>query len=65
MLICMVTKDLIDKFKASEIIREIAPIVGGKGGGRDERAQGGGGKPQYLRKALEHVYEMVKTKTEA
>ncbi len=65
MLICMVTKDLIDKFKASEIIREIAPIVGGKGGGRDEMAQGGGGKPQYLRKALEHVYEMVKTKTEA
>jgi len=34
MLLCMVTKDLTNRYNAGEIIREIAPIVGGSGGGR-------------------------------
>jgi len=32
MLLCMVTKDLAGKFNAGEIVKEIAPIVGGSGG---------------------------------
>lgn len=62
MFTCMVTKDLIDRFNAGEIIKEVAPIVGGKGGGRADMAQGGGNKPQELRKALDAVYKIVKRK---
>lgn len=37
-----VTGDLTDRFDAREIVREIAPIVGGGGGGRADMAQAGG-----------------------
>ena len=37
------TKDVIGKgVKAGDLIKEVAPIVGGKGGGRPDMAQGGG-----------------------
>lgn len=39
LLLCMVTKDLAGKFHAGNIIKELAPIVGGKGGGRPDMAQ--------------------------
>jgi alanyl-tRNA synthetase len=41
-LIAGVTKDLAERFKAGDIIRDLAPLVGGKGGGRADMAQGGG-----------------------
>ncbi len=53
MLICVVTKDLVDRFKAGEIISRLSAIVGGKGGGRDDMAQGGGSRPEELGRALE------------
>ena len=59
MLICVVTKDLLDRFKAGEIISRLSAIVGGKGGGRADMAQGGGNRPKDLGRALESVYEMV------
>ena len=59
MLICVVTKDLHDRFHAGEIIRQLSEIVGGKGGGRPDMAQGGGNRPDALGKALESVYEMM------
>ena len=46
MLICAVTKDLTDRFNAGRIIRELSGMVGGKGGGRPDMAQGGGDKPE-------------------
>ncbi len=52
MLLCMVTKDLTDKYDAGKIVREIAPIVGGTGGGRAEMAQAGGPDPDKLEEAL-------------
>jgi alanyl-tRNA synthetase len=52
MLLCMVTKDLADRFHAGNIIKEIAPIVGGKGGGRPDMAQAGGTQPENLAKAI-------------
>ncbi len=55
-----VTKDLTDRFKAGEIIREAAPIVGGKGGGRPDMAQGGGDNPAELDKALAVAVDYVK-----
>jgi alanyl-tRNA synthetase len=60
MLICVVTEDLTDRFKAGEIISRISPIVGGKGGGRVDMAQGGGNRPEELEVGLEAVYEIVK-----
>jgi alanyl-tRNA synthetase len=59
MLICVVTKDLTDRFKAGEIISRLSTIVGGKGGGRPDMAQGGGSSPENLESAFEAVYEMV------
>jgi alanyl-tRNA synthetase len=41
-LLAVVPKELSSKFQANKLIQEIAPIVGGKGGGRPESAQGSG-----------------------
>ncbi|MHB8138450.1 MAG: alanine--tRNA ligase [Smithellaceae bacterium] len=52
MLLCMVTKDLAGKYHAGNIIKELAPIVGGKGGGRPDMAQAGGTQPENLGKVF-------------
>ncbi len=59
MLICMVTEDLTDRFHAGNIIGNVSRIVGGKGGGRPDMAQGGGGRPENLEDALEAVYGLI------
>ena len=52
-LVALVSKDAVEKgVSAGSIIREIAPIVGGGGGGRDEMAQAGGKDPSKLDEAL-------------
>jgi alanyl-tRNA synthetase len=48
LLLCMVTKDIAGKYHAGNIIKELAPLVGGKGGGRPDMAQAGGTKPENL-----------------
>jgi alanyl-tRNA synthetase len=60
MLICKVTKDLVNRFSAGDIIKELSSIVGGKGGGRPDMAQGGGNKPEKLEKALEAIDGLIK-----
>ena len=59
MLLCLVTKDLTDKYHAGNIIKEIAPIVGGSGGGRPDMAQAGGPKPEKLKQALKKLQEII------
>ena len=49
MLLCVVTKDLVGKHKAGDLMRRLSEIVGGKGGGRPDMAQGGGPNPEELR----------------
>ncbi|HET6888074.1 MAG TPA: alanine--tRNA ligase, partial [Candidatus Udaeobacter sp.] len=39
-LVASVPKQMTSKFQANKLIQQIAPIVGGKGGGRPENAQG-------------------------
>ncbi len=51
-LIASVPKELTSKFQANKLIQEIAPIVGGKGGGRPENAQGAGSDASKLEEAL-------------
>ena len=60
MLLCMVTKDLAGKFNAGDIVKEIAPIVGGSGGGRPDMAQAGGTQPENIDKALKKVKDLLK-----
>jgi alanyl-tRNA synthetase len=59
MLLCMVTKDLTDRYHAGNIIKEVAPIVGGSGGGRPDMAQAGGPKPENLKQALDKIAEIL------
>jgi len=58
-LLVAVTSDLTARWKAGDIIKAIAPIVGGNGGGKPELAQAGGSKPEHLAEALEAVYQIV------
>jgi alanyl-tRNA synthetase len=59
MLLAAVTKDLVKRVNAGSLIKEIAPIVGGGGGGRPDFAQAGGKDPSRLPQALERVYELI------
>jgi alanyl-tRNA synthetase len=59
MLLCVVTDDLKGRFKAGQIISRLSGMVGGKGGGRDDMAQGGGSQPEHLGRALEAVEEII------
>jgi len=54
-----VTKDLTDRYRASDLIREIAMVVGGKGGGRPDFAQAGGSDPSKIDDALERLEELI------
>ncbi len=51
-LVLTVAKSLTNQYKAGELIREIAAVVGGSGGGRPDMAQAGGTMPEKLEQAL-------------
>jgi alanyl-tRNA synthetase len=54
-----VTKDLTSELKAGDLIREVAGVVGGGGGGRPDFAQAGGKDPSRLGQALDKFNELV------
>jgi len=54
-----VTKDLTDRVKAGDLMREFAERLGGKGGGKPDMAQGGGTDVQALPAVLKTVPEWV------
>ncbi len=58
-LLVVVTKDLVGRLKAGDLIKEMAAEVGGTGGGRPEMAQAGGKNPEGLASALEKVFGLV------
>jgi alanyl-tRNA synthetase len=58
-LVAGVTKDVTDRVKAGALVGEIAPLVGGRGGGRPDMAQAGGSDPGGLDAALERVRSYV------
>jgi alanyl-tRNA synthetase len=51
-LLVAVSKELSAKIKAGDIIKQLAPIVGGSGGGKPELAQAGGSRPDKIGEAL-------------
>ena len=62
-LIAGVTDDLIKKgLKAGDIVKEIAPIIDGGGGGRPQMAQAGGKNPGKIPEALTKAAETMKQK---
>ncbi|HKE14609.1 MAG TPA: alanine--tRNA ligase, partial [Kofleriaceae bacterium] len=58
-LLAMVTQDLTDRFHAGRLLQSIAEVVGGKGGGRPDMAQGGGKDPNKVPEALARARELV------
>jgi len=59
MLLCMVTKDLTGRYHAGNIIKAVAPVVGGSGGGRPDMAQAGGPQPENLEQALAKLEDLL------
>ena len=59
LLLCMVTKDLAGKYHAGNIIKELAPLVGGSGGGRPDMAQAGGTQPENLSEAIAYLEKLI------
>ena len=62
-LLAGVTDDLVARgLKAGDIVKEIAPIVVGGGGGRPQMAQAGGKNPKKISEALSRAHEIIKQK---
>jgi alanyl-tRNA synthetase len=58
-LLAAVSKDITEQYQAGGLIKQLAPIVGGGGGGRPDFAQAGGKDPARLDEALQKVYELI------
>ena len=58
-LIAVVPKELTSQFQANKLIQQIAPIVGGKGGGRPESAQGAGKDASKIAEALAKARDLL------
>ena len=56
MLVVTVSKGLTDRYKAGDLIRPVAEVIGGKGGGRPDMAQAGGPHVEKLDEALAGFY---------
>ena len=62
-LIAALTPDLIARgLHAGQWLKEVAPVVGGGGGGRPDLAQAGGKEPEKIPDALAKAVEVVRVK---
>ena len=61
-LLAGVTDDLVKKgLKAGDVVKQIAPIVDGGGGGRPQMAQAGGKNPAKIDEALSKAAELIRS----
>jgi alanyl-tRNA synthetase len=58
-LLALVSKDLTARIQAGNIVKEVAQLVGGGGGGRPDMAQAGGSMPDKLPQALQAAYGII------
>ncbi|OGD74563.1 MAG: alanine--tRNA ligase [Candidatus Coatesbacteria bacterium RBG_13_66_14] len=58
-LACGVTADLVERLHAGKLMGELAPLLGGQGGGRPDFAQGGGIFPDKLPLVFAKIRELV------
>ncbi len=57
--LCGVTNDLTDKYKAGDIVKQVAAVCGGSGGGKPEMAQAGGKDINKIDEALNKLYNII------
>jgi alanyl-tRNA synthetase len=60
-LVLTVSKGIVARVRAGDVIRPIAQLVGGSGGGRPDMAQAGGTDPARLDEAIESLYGVVQS----
>ena len=58
-LVVSVTKDLTSRLQAGKVVKELAPIVGGGGGGRPDFAEAGGKDPSKIDELIAKAPEVV------
>ncbi len=59
-LLVAVTDDVVGRVKAGDVVRRLAEVVGGRGGGRPNLAQAGGPHPEKLDEALRAAPRIVR-----
>jgi len=59
-IVVSVTPDLTQRVKAGQIVKEIAPIVGGGGGGRPDFAEAGGKQPEKIDEMLKASEDVIR-----
>jgi alanyl-tRNA synthetase len=60
-LLAAVTDDLTDRVRAGDLVRELATVIGGRGGGKPNLAQAGGPDPSKLQDALDSAPNVVES----
>lgn len=60
-IIVRVSDDLIGRVKAGNVIKQIIGIIGGRGGGKPDMAEGGGSEPEKLAEAIDASYKVIET----
>jgi alanyl-tRNA synthetase len=63
-LLAAVTKDLTARFSAGDIVKAVAPIIGGRGGGKADMAQAGGKDGSKIDAALKEALSIIKETAE-
>ncbi len=58
-LVVAITKDLTSRVRADEMIKKIAPLIGGGGGGRPDFAQAGGTDPDQLARVFDQIVPVI------
>jgi alanyl-tRNA synthetase len=59
-VVVTVSQDLTKRYNAGNIIKEVALVVGGRGGGRPDFAQAGGKEPGQIAAALKRAEELIR-----
>jgi alanyl-tRNA synthetase len=59
-VIAAVTPDLVGRIKAGQIVKELAPLVGGGGGGRPDFAEAGGKQPEHIDQMLKAAEDVIR-----
>ena len=58
-LVVSVTRDLVDRVHAGQLVKTLAPIIGGRGGGRPDFAQAGGREPDKIEQLFAECRALV------
>jgi len=58
-IVVAVTPDLTNRIKAGQVVKEIAPLVGGGGGGRPDFAEAGGKQPEKIDEMLAATEQVI------